>query len=60
MFQNPVIQQQVGRELDREKAAVWRDRHAIPQTESVIDALLRRLKQLIGSRPLQPLTREPA
>ncbi|TXG87103.1 MAG: hypothetical protein E6R14_01925 [Thermomicrobiales bacterium] len=60
MFQNPVIQLQVGRELDREKATIWQDQHAIPQSESVIDALLRRLKQLIGARPLQPLTREPA
>lgn len=60
MFQNPVSQQQLARELDREKAAIWRDRRALPQSESVLDSLVRRLRQMIGTKPLQPLTREPA
>jgi len=58
MFQNPVTQQQLARELDREKALlIWQDQQALHQTESVLDVLVRRLKQLIGSRPLQPLAR---
>ena len=57
MYQSPVIQQQLARELDREKAAIWQDRQALPQTESVLDSVVRRLKQLISARPLQPLAR---
>jgi outer membrane protein TolC len=60
MFQNPVSQQQLASELDREKAAIWRDRRALPQSESVLDSLVRRLRQMIGTKPMQPLTREPA
>ncbi len=58
MYQHPVIQQQLARELDREKAALWHDRPVLPPTESVLDSIVRRLKQLIGSRPLQPLARD--
>lgn len=57
MFQNPVIQHQLARELDREKAMIWQDQQVLPPTESVLDSLVRRLKQLLGSRPLQPLAR---
>lgn len=57
MFQNPVIQQQLARELDREKHAIWQDQQALPPTESVLDSVVRRLKQLVGRRPLQPLAR---
>ncbi len=60
MFQNPVIQQQLARELDREKAMIWQDQQVLPPTESVLDSLVRRLRQLIGTRPLQPLAREAA
>jgi hypothetical protein len=60
MFQNPVIQQQLARELDREKAAIWQNQQALPPTESVLDSVVRRLKQLIGTRPLQPLARGSA
>ncbi len=60
MFQNPIIQLQLARELDREKAMFWQDQQVLPPTESVLDSLLRRLKQLIGTRPLQPLAREAA
>jgi hypothetical protein len=57
MFQTPVIQQQLARELDREKAAIWQDQQALPPTESVLDSVVRRLRKLIGTRPLQPLAR---
>ena len=57
MFQNPVIQQQLARELDREKASIWQNRQALQPTESVLDSVVRRLKQLVNSRPLQPLAR---
>ncbi len=57
MFQNPVIQHQLARELDREKAMIWQDQQTLPPAESVLDSLVRRLKQLIGNRPLQPLAR---
>lgn len=57
MFQNPVIQQQLARELDREKAPAWQAQQVLPATESVLDSVVRRLRQLIGTRPLQPLAR---
>ena len=57
MYQNPVIQQELARELDREKTTMWQDRQALPQTESVLDSVVRRLKQLINARPLQTLAR---
>ena len=57
MYQNPVIQQQLARELDRDKTAIWQNRQALPPTESVLDSVVRRLKELVGARPLQPLVR---
>jgi hypothetical protein len=60
MYQNPATQLQLGRELDRERATLWLDRPVLPPTESVLDAVVRRLKQLIGTRPLQPLARGAA
>ena len=57
MYQNPVILQQLARELDQQKGAIWQNSQALPQTESVLDALVRRLKQLISTRPMQPLAR---
>ena len=60
MFQNPVIQQQLARELDREKAQIWQDQAVLAPTESVLDSVLRRLRQLIAHRPLQPLARGSA
>lgn len=60
MYQNPVIQQQLARELDLQRAAVWQNCQAYPQTESVLDLVVRRLKELINTRPLQPLARNAA
>ena len=60
MYQNPVIQQQLARELDRQRATVWQNCQAHPQTESVLDSVVRRLKQIINVRPLQPLARNAA
>lgn len=54
MFQNPVIQNQLARELDRAPSPIRRDQHALPATESVLDAVIRRLRELVNSRPLQP------
>ena len=57
MFQKPVLQQQLARELDR-FPAVERKTQIDPQpTESVLDAVVRRLRQLTNTRPLQPLAR---
>lgn len=57
MFQNPAIQLQLARELDQAKATQWQTQIAPPPVESVLDAIVRRLRQLIGSKPMQPLAR---
>ena len=57
MFQNPATQLQLARELDSARLAQLHAQSAPKPTESVLDALIRRLRQLVGSRPLQPLAR---
>ena len=57
MYQNPVLQLQLARELDRCKAVERATQNEYQQVESVLDAIVRRLRQLIGRRPLQPLAR---
>ena len=57
MFQNPATQLQLARELDSARLAQLRAGAAAPPTESVLDAVVRRLRQLVGARPLQPLAR---
>lgn len=57
MFQNPVMQLQLARELDRCKVVELKA-HIEPQlSESVLDSIVRRLKQAINLRPMQPLAR---
>jgi hypothetical protein len=38
-------------------AAIEQEQTAPQPVESVLDSIVRRLRQLIGSRPLQPLAR---
>jgi hypothetical protein len=57
MFQSPAIQLQLARERDRVSAAIEQEQTAPQPVESVLDSIVRRLRQLIGSRPLQPLAR---
>ena len=57
MYQNPVLQLQLAQELDRCKAVEQAAQKESQQVESVLDAIVRRLKQLISRRPLQPLAR---
>ncbi len=57
MFQNPAIQLQLARERERAQAAVRQTQIAPQPVESVLDSIVRRLRELIGSRPLQPLAR---
>jgi hypothetical protein len=55
MFQTPAIQLQLARERDRDRTA--QTHIEPPPTESVLDSIVRRLRKLIGTRPLQPLAR---
>jgi hypothetical protein len=57
MFQPPATQLQLGRQIDAERQATWHTQIEPPPVESVLDAIVRRLRQLIGRRPLQPLAR---
>ena len=60
MYQNPAIQLQLARERERAQTATRQTQIAPQPVESVLDAIVRRLRQLIGSRPLQPLARGAA
>jgi hypothetical protein len=57
MFQNPVLQLQLARELDRFQPVERTAQSDAQLVESVLDAIVRRLRQLVGTRPMQPLVR---
>ncbi len=57
MFQSPVLQLALGRELDRAKLAAAEAQIDPQPVESVLDSIVRRLRQLIGTKPMQPLAR---
>ena len=59
MFQSPATQLQLAREVERDHQAELLKMQAEPnETESVLDSLVRRLKQLMSTQPLQPLRSE--
>jgi hypothetical protein len=57
MYQNPTTQLQLARQIEAERQAKWLIQIDPQPVESVLDSIVRRLKQLIGTRPLQPLAR---
>lgn len=58
MFQSPATQLQLAHERERSLAAAIIETQIEPRpVESVLDSLVRRLRQLVGRRPLQPLAR---
>lgn len=57
MYQNPVTQLHLARELDRFAAQQTQIQIDPQPRESVLDAIVRRLRQLINTKPMKPLTR---
>jgi hypothetical protein len=60
MYQNPAIQLQLAREREHVQTVARQTRIEPRPVESVLDSIVRRLRQLVGRRPLQPLVRGAA